>query len=60
MCWHSKPRLRLRGVRLKKALNCLESALRIRHVALESLKVSPFLDPLRKVQAIEQELKFPD
>jgi TolB-like protein/tetratricopeptide (TPR) repeat protein len=47
----------------KKALGCLEDALRIRHVALEYLKTDPILDPLRKeprFQAIERELKFPD
>ena len=47
----------------KKALDWLETALRIRDVGLEYLKTDPFLDPLRsqlRFQAIERQLKFPD
>jgi len=46
-----------------KALEWLETALRLRDVGLQSLKVDPLLDPLRKdprFQAIERALKFPD
>jgi len=46
-----------------KALSSLETALRIRHVALEYLKTSPLFDPLReepRFQAIERALKFPN
>jgi serine/threonine-protein kinase len=47
----------------KKALDWLETALRIRDTGLEYLKTDPFLDPLRSQQrflAIERELRFPD
>jgi tetratricopeptide (TPR) repeat protein len=43
------------------ALLWLETALRVQDSGLETLKVDPFMDPLRKeprVQAIEQQLKF--
>jgi hypothetical protein len=46
-----------------KALEWLETALRLRDPGLVQLKTDPFLDPLRKeprFQAIQQELKFPD
>jgi serine/threonine-protein kinase len=45
-----------------KALNCLDAALRVRHVALDYLKTDALFDPLRKeprFQAILRELKFP-
>ena len=45
-----------------KALEWLETALRVRDPGLEYLKTEPLLDPLRKesrFQAIERELKFP-
>ena len=45
-----------------KALEWLETALRLRDAALVTLKTFPLLDPLRKeprFQAIERELKFP-
>jgi hypothetical protein len=45
-----------------KALEWLETALRLRDPGLELLKTDPPLDPLRKeprFQAIERELKFP-
>ena len=45
-----------------KALEWLETALRLRDPGLETLKTDPLLDPLRKeprFQAIERELKFP-
>jgi TolB-like protein/cytochrome c-type biogenesis protein CcmH/NrfG len=45
-----------------KALEWLETALRLRDGGLESLKTDALLDPLRKeprFQAIERELKFP-
>jgi TolB-like protein/tetratricopeptide (TPR) repeat protein len=45
-----------------KALQWLETALRLRDPGLEFLKTDPLLDPLRKeprFQAIERELKFP-
>ncbi len=45
-----------------KALEWLESALRLRNPDLVRLKTEPLLDPLRKeprFQAIERELKFP-
>jgi len=45
-----------------KALESLETALRLRDPGLELLKTDPLLDPLRKeprFQAIERELKFP-
>jgi tetratricopeptide (TPR) repeat protein len=46
-----------------KALEWLETALRLRDPGLVYLKTDPLLDPLRKeprFQAIERELKFPD
>jgi TolB-like protein/Flp pilus assembly protein TadD len=46
-----------------KALEWLETALKLRDPGLISLKTDPLLDPLRKeprFRAIEQELKFPD
>jgi TolB-like protein/tetratricopeptide (TPR) repeat protein len=46
-----------------KALEWLDTAMRIRDPNIEYLKVDPFLDPLRKeprFQAIERELKFPN
>jgi TolB-like protein len=46
-----------------KALEWLESAMRLRDPGLSLLKVDPLMDPLRKeprYQAIERELKFPD
>ena len=46
-----------------KALEWLETALRLRDSGLELLKTDPLLDPLRKeprFQAIERELKFPE
>jgi TolB-like protein/tetratricopeptide (TPR) repeat protein len=46
-----------------KALEWLETALRLRDPGLVELKTDPLLDPLRKeprFQAIERELKFPD
>jgi tetratricopeptide (TPR) repeat protein len=45
-----------------KALESLDTALRLRDPGLELLKTDPLLDPLRKeprFQAIERELKFP-
>jgi tetratricopeptide (TPR) repeat protein len=45
-----------------KALEWLETALRLRDSGLEYLKADPLMDPLRKeprFQAIERELKFP-
>jgi serine/threonine-protein kinase len=47
----------------KKALDWLETALRIRDTGLEYLKTDAFLDPLRsqlRFQAIERQLKFTD
>ena len=47
---------------LPRALEWLETALRLRDPGLLSLKTDPLLDPLRKeprFQAIERELKFP-
>jgi len=47
----------------KKALDWLETALRIRDTGLEYLKTDAFLDPLRsqpRFQTIERQLKFPD
>jgi tetratricopeptide (TPR) repeat protein len=46
-----------------KALEWLETALRLRDSGLEYLKTDPLMDPLRKeprFQAIERELKFPN
>ena len=48
---------------MPKALEWLETALRLRRSELLSLKTDPFLDPLRQeplFQAIERELKFPE
>jgi tetratricopeptide (TPR) repeat protein len=45
-----------------KALEWLETALRLRDPGLQELKTDPLLDPLRqepRFQAIERELKFP-
>jgi tetratricopeptide (TPR) repeat protein len=45
-----------------RALEWLETALRLRDPGLELLKTDPLMDPLRKeprFQAIERELKFP-
>jgi TolB-like protein/Flp pilus assembly protein TadD len=47
---------------LPKALECLETALRLRDPGLIEVKTDPLLDPLRKeprFQAIERALKFP-
>ena len=46
-----------------KAVESLETALRLRSLSLQELKVEPLLDPLRnepRFQTIERELKFPD
>jgi tetratricopeptide (TPR) repeat protein len=46
-----------------KAVEWLETALRLRDPGLVYLKIDPLLDPLRKeprFQAIERELKFPN
>jgi len=46
-----------------KALSSLETALRVRHVALVYLKTFPLFDPLRnepRFQAVMRELKFPE
>ena len=46
-----------------RALESLETAVRLRDPLLERLKVNDLLDPLRKeprFQAIERELKFPE
>ncbi|HEY6618353.1 MAG TPA: tetratricopeptide repeat protein, partial [Steroidobacteraceae bacterium] len=46
-----------------KALEWLDTALRLRDPGLEALKTDPLLDPLRqepRFQAIERELKFPN
>jgi len=46
-----------------KALEWLETALRLRDPGLEYLKTDPLLDPLReepRYRAIERELRFPD
>ncbi|MBV8143736.1 MAG: hypothetical protein JO184_01925, partial [Gammaproteobacteria bacterium] len=46
-----------------KALEWLETALRLRDPGLTELKADPFLDPLRKepcFQAIERALAFPN
>ena len=45
-----------------KALEWLETALRLRDSSLVLLKTDPFLDPLRnelRFQALEKALKFP-
>jgi eukaryotic-like serine/threonine-protein kinase len=47
----------------EKALDWLETALRLPDPGLEYLKTDPFLDPLRgqaRFQAIERQLRFPD
>lgn len=44
-----------------KALERLDTAMRLRDAGLENLKTEPFFDPLRKelhFKAIERELKF--
>jgi len=46
-----------------KALDWLDTAMRLRDTGLWSLKTDPLMDPLRKEPrfgAIERELKFPD
>lgn len=46
-----------------KALECLDTAMRLRHPELIQLKTDPLLDPLRKeprFRAIERALKFPE
>ncbi len=46
-----------------KALEWLETAMRLRDPGLSLLKADPLMDPLRKeprYQAVERELKFPD
>ena len=46
-----------------RALEWLDTAVRLRNPALEGLKTDPLLDPLRnepRFQAIERELKFPN
>jgi TolB-like protein/Tfp pilus assembly protein PilF len=48
---------------LPKALEWLESAMRLRDPGLSLLKTDPLMDPLRKesrYQAVERELKFPN
>lgn len=47
---------------ISKALEWLDTAMRLRDSGLVELKTDPLLDPLRKephFQAIERELKFP-
>jgi len=47
---------------IPKALEWLESAMRLRDPGLSLLKSDPLLDPLRtepRYQSIERELKFP-
>jgi hypothetical protein len=46
-----------------KALEWLETALRLRDPGLEFLKIDPLMDPLRqepRFKAVMRELKFPD
>lgn len=46
----------------RKALEWLETAMRLRDPGLQELKADPLLDPLRKeprFQVIERQLKFP-
>jgi hypothetical protein len=46
-----------------KALEWLDTAMRLRDAGLLFLRTDPLMDPLRKeprFQAIERELKFPD
>jgi len=46
-----------------RALEWLDTAMRLRDGGLETMKMDPLMDPLRKeprFQAIERELKFPD
>jgi TolB-like protein/Tfp pilus assembly protein PilF len=46
-----------------KALEWLETAMRLRDSGLENLKADPLFDPLReepRFQAVERQLKFPD
>jgi TolB-like protein/Tfp pilus assembly protein PilF len=48
---------------IPKALELLESAMRLRDPGLSLLKPDPLMDPLRqqpRYQAVERELKFPD
>ena len=58
----STPRSTRSGAIVPKALEWLETALRLRDPGLVSLKTDPLLDPLRKeprFRAIERALKFP-
>jgi hypothetical protein len=46
-----------------KALECLDTAMRLRDPGLIDLKTDPFVDPLRneaRFQAVMRELKFPN
>ena len=46
-----------------KALNWLDTAMRVRDPGLLAIKTDPLMDPLRnepRFQAIERELKFPN
>ena len=46
-----------------KALDFLDTALRLHNPGLEALKTNPLLDPLRqepRFRAVMRELKFPD
>jgi hypothetical protein len=55
-------RIRPQSGNRAKALEWLETALRLRDPGLEFLKTDPLMDPLRqepRFQAIERELKFP-
>jgi hypothetical protein len=48
---------------LAKALEWLDTAMRLRDPGLAYLKTGPLMDPLRKdprIEAIERELKFPN
>ncbi len=48
---------------LPRALDWLETALRVRDPGVTLMKTDPFLDPLRKeprFQAVERQLRFPD
>jgi TolB-like protein/DNA-binding winged helix-turn-helix (wHTH) protein len=48
---------------IAKALEWLDTAVRLRHPGLSDLKTDPLMDPLRnepRFRAIERELKFPD
>ena len=58
----STPRSTRSGVIGPKALEWLETALRLRDAGLIYVKTDPLMDPLRqepRFQAIERELKFP-